>query len=107
MSPRVRPCSSSRLRQSSEGSVLFDTRAADGRRPEPWTTHWSKPLPPHSIENVGETELHVIMIELKDHPAAGPRLLSQKTPKDEGRCEEAEAPPSGSMAMFSMCRFIA
>ena len=47
------------------------------------------------------------MIELKDHPAAGPRLLSQKTPKDEGRCEEAEAPPSGSMAMFSMCRFIA
>ena len=26
-------------------------------------------MPPHSIENVGETELQVIMIELKDHPA--------------------------------------
>jgi len=59
------------LRRDGEGSVLFDTRAADGLRPEPWTARWSKPLPPHSIENVGETELHVIMIELKDHPAGG------------------------------------
>jgi hypothetical protein len=24
------------------------------------------PLPPHSIENVGETDLRVIMVELKD-----------------------------------------
>jgi hypothetical protein len=63
--------SSEFVRRDGEGSVLFDTRAADGRRPEPWTTHWSKPLPPHSIENVGETELRVIMIELKDHPAGG------------------------------------
>jgi len=61
------------LRRDGEGSLLFDTRTADGLRPEPWTARWSKPLPPHSIENVGETELHVVTVELKDRPAGGDR----------------------------------
>jgi hypothetical protein len=30
-------------------------------------THmWSDPIPPHSLENVGDAELCVIMVELKD-----------------------------------------
>ncbi len=27
---------------------------------------WSEPLPPHSLENVGAAELHVVSVELKD-----------------------------------------
>jgi hypothetical protein len=27
---------------------------------------WSEPLPPYSIENVGDSELRVIMVELKN-----------------------------------------
>jgi hypothetical protein len=53
------------VRRDGEGAVLLDTRAAE-RRTEAPVTQWSEPLPPHSIENVGETDLWVIMVELKD-----------------------------------------
>jgi hypothetical protein len=52
------------IRRDGEGAVLLDTRMAESR-PEPPVTLWSEPLPPHSIENVGEADLHVIMVELK------------------------------------------
>jgi hypothetical protein len=52
------------IRRDGEGAVLLDTRAASGHT-ETHPTHWSDPLPPHSIENVGERELRVIMVELK------------------------------------------
>jgi hypothetical protein len=52
------------IRRDGEGTVLLDTRMAEGR-PEPPVTLWSEPLPPHTIENVGEADLHVIMVELK------------------------------------------
>jgi hypothetical protein len=51
------------IRRDGEGGVLLDTRA--GGSGEAPVTHWSEPLPPHSIENVGEADLHVIMVELK------------------------------------------
>jgi isopentenyldiphosphate isomerase len=51
------------IRRNGEGAVLLDTRAASGQT---HPTHWSEPLPPHSIENVGERDLLVIMVELKD-----------------------------------------
>jgi hypothetical protein len=53
------------VRRDGEGAVLLDTRTAEGP-PEPATTLWSEPLPSHSLENVGDSELHVIMVELKD-----------------------------------------
>jgi quercetin dioxygenase-like cupin family protein len=53
------------VRRDGEGIVLLDTRSAERRNQAP-VTHWSEPLPPHSIENVGETDLRVIMVELKD-----------------------------------------
>jgi hypothetical protein len=31
------------------------------------------PLPPHSLENVGEAELRLIMVELKDRAAGNRR----------------------------------
>ena len=52
------------VRRDGPGAVLLDTRSGDPR-PDPGATLWSAPLPPHSIENVGETDLRVIMVELK------------------------------------------
>ena len=52
------------IRRDGEGAVLLDTRVTQSR-PEPTVILWSEPLPPHSIENVGEADLHVIMVELK------------------------------------------
>jgi hypothetical protein len=52
------------IRRDGEGAVLLDTRMTQGR-PEPPVTLWSEPFPPHSIENVSEADLHVIMVELK------------------------------------------
>jgi hypothetical protein len=52
------------IRRDGEGAVLLDTRITQSR-PAPPVILWSEPLPPHSIENVGEPDLHVIMVELK------------------------------------------
>jgi len=56
--------SSDFIRRDGKGALLLDTRSA-GRPPQSPATLWSDPLPPHSIENVGETDLRVIMVELK------------------------------------------
>jgi quercetin dioxygenase-like cupin family protein len=52
------------VRRDGEGNVLLDTRAAHAE-PRSSEVLWSEPLPPHSIENVGDSELRVIMVELK------------------------------------------
>ena len=55
------------VRRDAEGNVVFDTRAhASLRAPQ---VLWSEPFPPHSLQNVGDTSLRVIMIELKDTAA--------------------------------------
>ena len=53
------------VRRPGDGRVVFDTRAA-GAELRPSDVLWSEPFPPHSVENVGDTELRVIMVELKD-----------------------------------------
>jgi hypothetical protein len=53
------------IRRDGDGDLVLDTRAAHAR-PGPSEVLWSGPRPPHSIENVGETELRVLMVELKD-----------------------------------------
>jgi hypothetical protein len=52
------------VRRDADGNVQFDTRNGNGR-PRTSATMWSEPLPPHSLENVGDDELQVIMVELK------------------------------------------
>jgi hypothetical protein len=52
------------VRRDATGNVLLDTRAADSK-PNPSDVLWSEPFPPHSLENVGDTELRVIMVEIK------------------------------------------
>ena len=52
------------VRRDGDGTVLVDTREG-GTLPEPGTAIWSAPLPPHTLENVATTEIHVIGVELK------------------------------------------
>lgn len=51
------------VRRDAFGKVLFDSRNG-GKLPE-GTALWSEALPPHTLENVGEWDLHVISIEIK------------------------------------------
>jgi hypothetical protein len=50
------------VRRDAAGAVLADTR---GKVPPPPEALWGEPLPPHSLENVGETPIHIISTELK------------------------------------------
>jgi hypothetical protein len=56
------------VRRDGGGKVTLDTRAGTGS-PKPSTVQWSDPLPPHSLENVGDATLRVIMVELKNTTA--------------------------------------
>jgi len=47
------------------GKLMFDSREA-GPPPDVPSVVWCEPLPPHSVENVGEGDLRVLRIELKD-----------------------------------------
>jgi hypothetical protein len=52
------------VRRDSAGNVLVDTRLAPKTQPSRSAT-WSAPLPPHTLENVGVTEIHILSVELK------------------------------------------
>jgi quercetin dioxygenase-like cupin family protein len=52
------------VRRDPDRNVLLDTRAADAK-PRASDVLWSDPFPPHLLENVGDTELRVIMVEIK------------------------------------------
>ena len=51
------------VRRDAGGRVVLDTRVTPMPRPH---VIWSPPLPPHTLENVGATEIHIICVELKD-----------------------------------------
>ena len=51
------------VRRDVEGTVLVDSR--ERPRPEAGTGLWIDPLPPHSVENVGTADLHIIAVEVK------------------------------------------
>lgn len=52
------------IRCDADGHVLVDTRAT-GLVIEPGSNFWGAALPPHSLENVGSTPLHIISTEVK------------------------------------------
>ena len=60
--------SSAFVRRDAEDRVTLDTRTAPSGL-QPGTAVWGEPQPPHSVENVGDTELRVISVELKQAPA--------------------------------------
>ena len=53
------------VRHDGDGNVVLDTRVG-GSELLASDARWSGPFPPHSLENVGDAELRVIMVELKD-----------------------------------------
>ena len=54
------------VRRDAEGAIMVDSRVAG--TPAEGMAVWSGPLPPHTLENVGESELRVISVELKTVP---------------------------------------
>ncbi len=55
------------VRRDENDRVIMDSR--DAAAPQPGTALWSGPLLPHTLENVGDSELRVIAIELKQAQA--------------------------------------
>jgi hypothetical protein len=56
---------SDHVRRDDAGNVIFDSREA-GSPPKIPSVVWCEPLRPHSVENVGASELLVLSIEIKD-----------------------------------------
>jgi hypothetical protein len=52
------------IRRDASGSIVLDSRAAPALAVPP-SVLWSEALPPHSLENVGVTEIRIISVELK------------------------------------------
>ena len=53
------------IRYDANGDVLFDSRESDSTL-EDGQTVWSQPLSPHFVENIGDREIRVISIEIKE-----------------------------------------
>lgn len=53
------------VRYDADGNVIFDSRKSQ-KLPSNGTAIWSPPLPPHYVKNIGDTEIRVISIELKN-----------------------------------------
>jgi len=53
------------VRRDHNDQVLFDSRHA-APPPKLPATQWLDPLPPHSVENVGNSEIGILIVELKD-----------------------------------------
>ena len=51
------------IRRDGEAKVLFDSRTVPS--PDPPAAMWIAPLPPHSVENVGQDEILLFTVELK------------------------------------------
>lgn len=54
------------VRYDDQGKVLVDSRSVEAFKVPPVVV-WSASLPPHALENVGETDLHIISVELKEN----------------------------------------
>jgi hypothetical protein len=51
------------VRRDGEGNVLFDSRTLSGPMP---AAAFLENLPPHSVENVGDQDVHLVSVEFKD-----------------------------------------
>ena len=53
------------IRYDADGNVIVDSKVL-GLSAAAGSALWSEPLAPHALKNVGENELHVISVELKN-----------------------------------------
>lgn len=68
--------SSDFVRRDPDGRVLVDTRSTHST-PTVGSATWGAALPPHSLENVGATELRTVTVEMKDNALA--QLTEERT----------------------------
>ncbi|MFZ5616155.1 MAG: cupin domain-containing protein [Pseudomonadota bacterium] len=52
------------VRRDADGNVVLDSRK-EMATPSPGAVLWGPALAPHCVENVGDSDLHVIAVELK------------------------------------------
>ena len=52
------------VRRDADGEILLDSRTLPSR-PRPGDALWGEPLVPHSVENLGSGELHILAVEVK------------------------------------------
>jgi hypothetical protein len=52
------------VRRDPQGNVTLDTRLTP-EAPKINTPIWLEPLPPHSVENVGDAEINNVQVEIK------------------------------------------
>lgn len=52
------------IRRDHNGDLLLDSRGS-GELPTTPVTQWLGPLPPHTVENVGQSEISLLIVELK------------------------------------------
>lgn len=53
------------IRRDEKGTAVLETRTMKSS-PEPPAVSWSNPWPRHSVENLGESEIRSVIVELKD-----------------------------------------
>jgi hypothetical protein len=51
------------VRRDHEGALLTDSRVSGA--PEIGTAAWIAPMPPHTVENVGGSEIRLLNVEMK------------------------------------------
>jgi len=52
------------IRRDAQGDVLLDSRTIDP--PAVGSALWTPLLPPHTLENIGDSAVHVVSVELKN-----------------------------------------
>lgn len=52
------------IRRDGGGNVMLDSRTLPANANPP-DAAWTPPFPPHSLENIGDSEIRVIAVELK------------------------------------------
>jgi hypothetical protein len=67
------------VRRDGDRNILLDTRIS-GDAPRASEVRWADPLAPHSVENVGDHELRVIMVECKGVVTKPTSLRPDKRP---------------------------
>ena len=53
------------IRYDDQGQIMVESQKVESLQNPP-SILWSEPLPPHSLENVDDTELRIIAVELKE-----------------------------------------
>ena len=53
------------VRYDDKNNIVVDSRNFD-KSPLPSSSVWTEPLPPHRLKNVGENDIHIISVEIKN-----------------------------------------